>query len=159
MRRREIPAVRIWPMSDRMAGFRGRDVADVQRACFLRDLPARGGRFRYPSSGLSARPGTVVLFQYQARIIASAVFVRDEKFERPVGGCAGELHFEPDSFRTFDPLDVGAMRAIWPRFRGFGHVKQHLNPMRYGAFVRRLKSLASPGRRSGESQRGEPHPR
>ena len=131
-------------MSDRAEGFRGRSVEDVQARCFLRDLPARGGRFRYPSAGLNADPGTVVLFQYRARIIASAVFLRDEKFERPVHGCSGALYFDVESFRTFDPLDVQAMRKIWPAFRGFGHVKQHLNPTRYPMFRRRLAHVASP---------------
>src|SRR3954470_19653054 len=84
--RREIPAVRILPMSDQADGFRGRTVEDVQRGCFLRDLPRGKGRWRYQASGLNAQPGTVVLFQFKARIIASGVFLRDEKFERLIKG-------------------------------------------------------------------------
>jgi hypothetical protein len=141
---RDIPAVRIWPMSDQARGFRGRGIEDVQAGCFLRDLPRRGGRFRYPSAGLNADPGTVVLFQYRAHVIASAVFLRDEKFERRIGGYSGALYFDVASFRTFDPLDAEAMRKIWPAFRGFGHVKQHLNPTRYSIFRRRLTHVASP---------------
>jgi len=130
-------------MSDKLKGFRGRDIEDVQRGLFLRDLPKRGGRYRYPSSGLNAEPGTVVLFQYRARIIASGVFLRDEKFERPVGGYAGALYFDVASLRTFDPLDVEAMRKVWPSFRAFGHVKQYLNPARYPVFKWRLKNVAA----------------
>lgn len=78
----EIPSVRILPMSDQIEGFRGRTIEDVQRDVFLRDLPANGGRFRYRKSGLNAPAGAVVLFQFQARIIASATFVRDERFDR-----------------------------------------------------------------------------
>src|SRR5687768_9033184 len=111
-----IPAVRILPMSDQLAGFRGRSIEDVQRRCFLRDLPKMAGRWRYPRIGLSAEPGTVVLFQYRARIIASAVFLRDEKFDKPRGGYAGALWFEPKSVRTFDPVDGDAMRKAWPAF-------------------------------------------
>src|SRR4051812_6330081 len=139
--RREIPAVRILPMSAQLDGFRGRSIEDVQSRLFLRDLPRCKGRFRYPRAGLNADPGTVVLFQYRARIIASAVFLRDEKFERPIGGCGGAMYFDVRSFRTFDPLDVEAMRKVWPGFRGFGHVKQFLNPTRYPAFARRLKNV------------------
>src|SRR4051794_7283072 len=120
--RRHIPAVRILPMSDKADGFRGRSIEDVQKTCFLRDLPACDGRYRYPRSGLNADPGTVVLFQFQSRIIASAVFLRDEKFERPVGGYGGALYFDVASFRTFEPLDAGALRKVWPSFRAFGHV-------------------------------------
>jgi hypothetical protein len=142
--RRNIPAVRIWPMSDKLEGFRGRSIEDVQRRLFQRDLPACNGRYRYPSSGLNAEPGTIVLFQYRAHIIASAVFIRDEKYERPVGGYGGAIYLDVASIRTFDPLDVAAMRKAWPSFRAFGHVKQYLNPARYSMFKRRLKNVASP---------------
>jgi len=141
----EIPAVRILPMSDRIPGFRGRSIADVQTRVFLGRLPAGGGKYRYRSSGLSAAPGTVVLFQFRARIVATAVFIRDERFDRPVKDSAGILYFEPASFRVFDPVDAVAMRTVWPGFRNFGHVKQRLNPGRYPAFKRRLKRVRSPG--------------
>jgi hypothetical protein len=131
-------------MSDKTEGFRGRSIEDVQKDVFLRKLPAKSGRYRYPSAGLNAEPGTIVLFQYRARVIASAVFLRDEKFERLTGGYAGAIYFDPKSFRTFDPLDVEAMRKVWPAFRAFGHVKQFLNPMLYPMFKRRLKRVASP---------------
>jgi hypothetical protein len=141
----EIPAVRILPMSDQVPGFRGRSIEDVQARVFLGRLPAGGGKYRYRSSGLNAAPGTVVLFQFRARVVAMAVFIRDERFDRPVKDSAGILHFEPASFRTFDPVDAAGMRAVWPQFRSFGHVKQRLNPGRYPAFKRRLKQVRAPG--------------
>ena len=129
-------------MSDQLAGFRGRSIDDIQRRLFLRDLPHKcNGRWRYQRAGLNAIPKTLVLFQFKARIIASAVFLRDEKLARPRHGCSGVLHFEPNSFRTFDPLDLNAMREVWPNFRAFGHVKQHLNPTLYSKFKRRLKNV------------------
>jgi hypothetical protein len=146
--RSEIPAVRILPMSDKIDGFRGRTIEQVQASCFLRHLPARKGRFRYLSVGLNAVPGTVVLFQFQARIIASAVFRRDEKFTRPRGGHAGVLHFDVDSISIFDPLDLETMRKIWPGIGKFGHVKQYLNPGLYLKFKRRLKHAKSPPEKS-----------
>jgi hypothetical protein len=141
---RNIPAIRIFPMSTQIPGFSNRTIEQVQRDIFLRDLPAMNGRWRYRRTGLNADQGTLVLFQFQARIIASAIFLRDEKHDRPRRGCAGELHFDPKSFRTFDPLDVEAMRKVWPRFRGFGHVKQRLNPTLHSQFNRRLKHVARP---------------
>ena len=131
-------------MSNRIEGFRGRGIADVQSKLFLRDLPQCGGRFRYPSSGLNADPGTILLFQYQARIIATARFLRDERFEKPVGGCAGAIYVEVASIRTFEPVDLATMRKAWPGFRAFGHVKQHLNPTNFGRFKRGLKNVAAP---------------
>jgi hypothetical protein len=142
---RDIPAIRIWPMSDKIEGFRGRSIEDVQRNLFLRKLPhTMKGRWRYGSSGLNAEPGTVILFQFKARIIAMATFLRDEKFEKPIRGDAGQIAVDPGSIRVFDPLDVAAMRKVWPGFRAFGHSKQRLNPTLYSAFKRCLKRIAAP---------------
>lgn len=141
---RDIPAIRILPMSDKIPGFRHRSIEEVQAECFQKGLPARKGRYRYQTIGLNADPGTVVLFQFKARIIASGVFLRDEKFAKPRRGFGGLMHFDPKSFRTFDPLDVQAMRNVWPNFRAFGHVKQFLNPTLYPQFKRRLKHVKLP---------------
>jgi len=140
----EVPSIRILPMSDKVPGFRNRTIEQVQARCFLRDLPAGKGRYQYPSVGINALPGTLVLFQFKARIIASAVFLRDEKFERPVRGYGGALHFDVASIRTFDPLDIDAMRKVWPGIRAFGHVKQFLNPTLYARFRRQLKHVEAP---------------
>ena len=131
-------------MSDKIEGFRGRSIEDVQRKTFLRDLLKTGGSFRYGSSGLKGEPGTAVLFQFKARIIASGVLLRDEKFEKPVRGCAGKLHLDAASIRTFEPVDVEGMRKTWPGFRGFGHVKQRLNPAAFSDFKKRLRKVQSP---------------
>jgi hypothetical protein len=143
--RGEVTAVRILPMSDKIEGFRGLSIQDVQSIYFLDKLPNGKGEFPYRSSGLSGEPGTVVLFQFQARIIATGVLIRDERFEKPRNGHSGALRFEPKSFRVFEPVDVQGMRKAWPRFRGFGHVKQSLNPAMYRAFKRRLKNVRGPG--------------
>jgi hypothetical protein len=142
----EVTAVRILPMSDKIEGFRGLSIQDVQRIYFLDKLPKGKGKFPYRSSGLSASPGTIVLFQFQARIIATGVLIRDEKFDQPRKNHTGLLHFEPQSFRVFQPVDVEGMRKAWPRFRAFGHVKQSLNPAMYSAFKRRLKNIRAAGR-------------
>lgn len=133
----EIPAVRLLPMSDRERGFVGRSIAEVQRDCFLRDLPRAAGRWRYRRAGLLADAGTIVLFQFQARVVALATFLRDERDD-------ATLVFEPKSIRVFDPVDAPGMRGAWPTFRAFGHVKQRLNPMRYPDFRRRLKHVRQP---------------
>ena len=126
-------------MSDKIRGFRGKSISQVQADCFERDLPKAGGAFSYRSAGLASPVGTIVLFQFQSRIIASAVLLRDERFEAPRAGRRGRLHFDASSIRTFEPLDFAAMRQIWPGIRPFGHVKQALNPGRYAKFRRLTK--------------------
>ena len=141
-----IPAVRILPMSPQEKTFRGRSVEDVQQGFFLKELPSprRNGRYRYPTSGLCAKPGTVVLFQYEGRIIASAIFERNERFERLEDGYKGAPWFDPDSIRTFQPIGPAEIRAIWPAFRNFGQAKQSLNPRNYHAFEKTLIGVETP---------------
>jgi hypothetical protein len=144
--RKAISAVRILPMSPKEKSFRGRTLEDVQTRFFLEELPLppRNGRYRYPTAGLNAEPGTVVLFQYEGRIIASAIFERNERFEEPENGYNGALWFDVKSIRTFAPVGPDKIREIWPEFRSFGHVKQFLNPAQYPAFERQLEGVASP---------------
>jgi hypothetical protein len=124
--RNVIPAVRILPMSSKEKSFRGRTVEDVQTGFFLEELPfpPKNGRYRYPTAGLIANPGTVVLFQYGGRIIASSVLDRNERFEQTENGYKGALWFDVKSIRTFEPVGPEEVRRIWPEFRSFGHVKQ-----------------------------------
>jgi len=141
-----VPAVRILPMSPNEKSFRGRTLTDVQEGFFLSELPAppRSGRYCYPTSGLSAEPGTVVLFQFMGKIIASAVFERHERFDQPEGGYRGALWFDSHSIRTFEPVGAAEMIAIWPDFPGFGQAKHELDGAAYADFERRLTNVRSP---------------
>jgi hypothetical protein len=143
---RKIPAVRILPMSPHEKSFRGRSVEDVQEVFFLKELPSprRNGRYRYPTSGLSEEPGAVVLFQYEGRIIASAIFERNERFEQPRDGYKGVLWFDARSIRTFQPVGRDELRAIWPDFTRFGQAKQYLDPKNYPAFEKQLVGVTAP---------------
>lgn len=144
---KQVPAVRILPMSSREKSFRGRSIEDVQAGFFLQELPfpPKCGRFRYPTTGLHAEPGTIVLFQYEAKIVASAVLDRSERYDQPEHGYRGAMWFDVGSIRTFDPVDAEVMRTIWPEFHGFGHVKQHLDPGKYARFEKRLVGVTGPG--------------
>src|SRR4051794_9557621 len=59
-----VPAVRVLPMNP--SEFPGQTVEEVTSQFFLHQLPSpsRHGRYYYRTSGLSAEPGTVVLFQF-----------------------------------------------------------------------------------------------
>jgi hypothetical protein len=133
-------------MSPNQKGFRGRSVDDVQHKFFLEELasPETNGCYHYPTSGLNAEPGTVVLFQWEGRIIASARLDRHERFEQPEGGFKGALWFDVKSIRIFRPVGADEVRAAWPDFRHFGHVKQYLDPANYRAFEKRLVDVESP---------------
>ncbi|MGC4032791.1 MAG: hypothetical protein QM754_13870 [Tepidisphaeraceae bacterium] len=151
----EVIAVRILPMSDRLPGFVGKTVEQVQRDFFHGRLVKAKGLFRYPKNGLAAEHGAAVLFQFKAQIIATAMFVRDEKYERPTDGFAGAMHFDVSSIRTFEPWDADAVRSVWPGFRGFGHVKQRLNPGNWPAFTKRMAAV-TPARPATRNRTGAP---
>jgi len=145
-----IPAVRILPMStDEFPGptdDRAQSHEEVQSQFFLSELPSRqGGRYYYRTKGLDAEPGTVVLFQYNNRIIASAVFNGREPFGEPEGLYHGALRFDVDSIRVFDPVGPEVLRDLWPEeFKGFGNAMAQLNADAYPEFQRRLTDIRAP---------------
>ena len=95
------PAVRLLPMDSEEPEFRGKSRDAVQQDFFLNKMPSvpHPGRFQYREKGLIAEPGTVVLFQFDKHIIASAVLVRRERYPEPAGPYNGALWFDPGSIR------------------------------------------------------------
>jgi hypothetical protein len=139
-------AVRILPMTAQEV-FAGPSAEDVQRNFFLRLLPGepRRGRYLFRTTGLIAARGTVVLFQYESQVIASATLDRVERFKQPEHGTYwGALYFEIDSIRVFDPVGEERLRAIWPKFRRFSQAKLSLDPMGYPEFERSLTGVEAP---------------
>jgi len=130
--------------------FEGKDAEEVQKEFFLKELPLeRNGCYAYRKKGLRAEPGAVVLFQYGGSLIASAVFTRSIRLPRGergrYKGYKGVYLFEANSIRVFNPVDAGALRRIWPDFKGFGRNKSPLKPpQRYREFIRSLKGIKKP---------------
>jgi hypothetical protein len=143
------PAVRILPMdSKEEPGFVGCCAEDVQQQYFLRELlrPERPpGKYYYHKLGLRAEPGTVVLFQYAGKIIASAVLTDVERFHTTEqGGYDGALHFDVHSIKVFDPVSAEVVVKIWPRVKRLGQAKWSLDPTRYAAFEQELTGIETP---------------
>ena len=139
--------VQLLPMSTGV--FPWRAAEDVQQRFFLDDLAQfpRNGRYEYRTSGLSAEPGTVVLFQFDRRVVASAAFVGSERYAEPEDGHAGALYFDPDSVRVFDPVGADVLAEVWPdQFPGFGQARTRLAGDRYPLFVARLTNVRAPKR-------------
>lgn len=138
-------AVRILPM-DSETEFEDRSAEEVQQNFFLKDLvrPPRNGLYRYRTAGLNAEPGTIVLFQYDSKIIASATLDRIERFEQPEGPYNGALHFDVNSVTVFDPVGPHVVAEIWPEFKGFSHVKWTLDSKGYPAFEQKITGVERP---------------
>lgn len=139
------PAVRILPM-DRYGEFPNcRNAEDLQEKFFLQELPRRPqGKYRYHEAGLRAKPGTVVLFQSDGAIIATAILTGAERFADTDEGYNGALYFDVSSIKVFDLIASGTVSRIWPKVKRLGRVKWKLDPSGYAAFEQELKHVETP---------------
>jgi hypothetical protein len=133
-------SIRILPMSSEE--FKGQTYNDVQSKFFLSELPFDNcGCYKFRKRGLDAENGTVVLFQFNARIIASALFDRREDFSKPDKQYCGALYFNVNSIRTFDPVEKELMQEIWPQFKGFSNAMRELNVDFFELFEKKLTGV------------------
>lgn len=138
--------------------FKGWDMGILQRRFFLEDLPSRpDGRYGYHRSGLKAPPRSMVLFQYDNHIVASAR-VRKNGNGPGTGNSKREhaLYFEPESIRVFDPVDRHAVSRVWPNVKRFGQMKYRLRPEGYDDFKAILKNVEKPKANCIASVEGSP---
>jgi len=140
------PAVRILPMNRRKEFPHCKNTEELQQRFFLEDLPFRpNGDYWLYRAGLVAEPGTVILFQSDGMIIASAVLRDCERFEKPdEDGYEGRLYLDVSSIKVFDPVAKDVLGRIWPEVKRLGRVKWSVNPEGYAAFERGLKHIETP---------------
>jgi hypothetical protein len=137
------PAVRILPMN-RIEEFPDCDsVVELQQKFFLDDLPTRpNGDYLFLKRGLISKQGTVVLFQCEGTIIASAILKGYKRFEHAdEDGYEGCLYFDVASIKVFDPIGQKVIDRIWPEVKRLGRVKWSLDPKGLATFERELKHV------------------
>lgn len=138
-------AVRILPMDAKEEpDFAGLTAEDAQRQYFLGKLVRTErppGKYWYRKKGLDALSGTLVLFQFDTRIIASAILDHRERLPKPEGPYHGALYFKVDSIRVFDPVGLKVIQAIWPNVTSFGRTKWKLDPKGVSAFEQQLTGV------------------
>lgn len=166
--------LRILPM-DRKFEFSDSPINEVQQGFFLDDLPYRErngkrGKYLFKEKGMNAKPGCIVLFQYDNRIIASAKLTYIERFTEPEyhnnEKYSGAFYFEPSSITVFDPVTSNEMESIWPEFERFSRVKHKLDIKKYPQFLQLIQkkhpeSIAKKNkiyaRKYGSTGEGESH--
>ncbi len=150
--------VRILPMSKKE--LNGWDIKDF----LLIELAIeRKGKYHYRTAGMKSEPNSVILFQFDNKVIGLADL--DEVKKRNDSGYfdisidldndldyKGAYYFEPHSIRTFNPVSAEEIKRIWdneftdnngnkhPAFEQFNEVKHFLDPEKYPDFCRLLKS-------------------
>jgi hypothetical protein len=138
--------VRILPM-DKKIEFGGQSIEEVQNSFFLSELPNRenqSGIYYFKTSGLKANLGeTLVLFQYDNKIIACATLYDMIKFDEPKREFKGGLFFTPSTIKTFQPLTHEELSEIFCKPIKFNQIKQFLDPSYIDDFFNSLISEIS----------------
>lgn len=164
----EIPVmIRILPMN-KFDEWKDWGISEIQREFLLKELNTeRQGKYHYKTAGMKVESGSIVLFQFDNKIIGLAnldeIKKRDDPgyFDIPTKldnepEYKGAYYFEPHSIRTFKPISAGEMKRLWakefidrngdkhPAFVKFGEAKQFLDPEKYPDFCRILEDIEEP---------------
>lgn len=140
--------VRILPM-DRQNEFNNRETADVQANYFLSEMPSRlkipenyQGIYCYKSKRMNVLGSgkTLVLFQYDNRIIACADLILDVP-NMTDNGYAGYYVFEPKSIKVFRPIDSEGISNIFGKRIKFAQATHKLDPLKCNSFFSQLVNV------------------
>lgn len=128
----KVRQIRLLPMSSKFE-FPDMDYESIQRKFFLDELiNISKGKYNFRSTGINAPTGTLILFQIDNAIIASAKLSKVIKYDEPLEyiykGC---YIFDTDSIKVFKPIVAEKLREIDANFKSFSQVKQKLDPTTY----------------------------
>lgn len=129
-------SIRILPMNG-TEEFDSQTAKDVQINFFMDELISRNGKYYFKSSGMKAETSTLVLFQYDNSIIASAKLCSIEKLETQQHGYAGAYYFDVSTIEIFEPITIEEMKQAVPTFKRFSQAKQNI-PAIYTKAVKTL---------------------
>ena len=139
--------VRILPMDKKE--FNKADIQEVQEHFFLNELPKRKdhigqAKYYYKKQGMKIEEGkTLVLFQYDGKIIAMARLCKIVRFRTSEGDYHGAYYFKPDTIIVFEPLTNEDINQIFECNIKFGQVKHSLNPDKIPILLKQLKKVKS----------------
>ena len=131
----EVTDIRLLPMSKNDLAFAGKSIEEVQD-WFKFYLPGNIYQFKRK---MTAPKGTLVLFQFQGRLIASALLKKTVSYDEVNEfGYGGYYKFSKSSIFTFDPLDIKDVQKIWSNVKGFNQSQQTLDAAQYPALKQLL---------------------
>lgn len=138
---KKIRDIRLLPMSSELE-FLNMDYKEVQKQFFMDKLiNEKKGEYLFRSSGMSAAEGTLVLFQFDNKIIASGVLLSVGKFDDIKDKFyKGAYYFDVESIKVFEPISVDELSKIDKTFKKFSHVKSKLDNSKYELIMALIKS-------------------
>lgn len=125
--------------------FPDMDYKEIQESFFLNTLiNEQEGHYNFRSSGINTPSGTLILFQIDNAVIASAKLIRITKHEKPVNGIYnGAYVFDTNSIRVFEPITSEEIRRIDPNFNKFTQSKQKLDSNKYEEIMALIDSKSN----------------
>ncbi|MBF8984679.1 HNH endonuclease [Lutibacter sp. B2] len=105
-------------------------IEDVQNNYFLgRLINEENGLYYYRTSGINASKGSLILFQFDNMIIASARLLGIEKYDVSVDDpYHGAFKFDVHSIKIFQPITLAEINRIDNNITKFSQVKQEIKP-------------------------------
>lgn len=138
------PSVRVLPMSSKIE-FPGMTIEEVQSSYFLDQfINEQKGIYHFKKAGMNALEGSLILFQFENMIIASAKLLEILRFDIPVEGkYYGAYKFDVDSIKVFVPITITELNKIDSNITSFSQAKQEINPLCIHQFNELIKQKQS----------------
>lgn len=112
----EIPEIRFLPMSKKDEFETYEEAVEF----LSEEMVRRGGIYKYRTSNLKCKEGSLILFQYDGKLIASASFLENVKYKEPNDVNKGYFLFDVDSIRIFkEPITSEEFSYIDGSFKNF----------------------------------------
>lgn len=121
--------IRILPMSKKLE-FPDKTWRDVQKEFFLGELiNLKNGHYNYRKVGMNCVGDSIILFQFDGAIIASAKFISIAPPDNETDAIEykGSYIFDKDSIEVFEPITVQEIFFVSPTIKNFSQVKQRID--------------------------------
>lgn len=140
----KIKEIRLLPMSSKYE-FPDMEYKEIQESFFLNTLiHEKEGHYNFRSKGITTPSGTLILFQIDNAVIASAKLVKIVKHDKPIDGIYnGAYVFDLNSIRVFEPITDEEIRKIDQKFNNFSQAKQKLDSNKYEEIMALIDSKSN----------------
>lgn len=92
------------------------------------EMVRRGGIYKYRTINLKCKEGSLILFQYDGELIASASFLENVKYNEPNDVNKGYFLFDVDSIRIFkEPITSEEFFYIDSSYKIFNNQRHYVN--------------------------------